>query len=104
MYGAFTDPEPFGGLPHGGAVFDDVGGQLTGPFLNVPFQSPTLPIPIYRIYMREWGKNTFFRRRRCLFRQRRPRRHAGAFQPLCMLLFYQIRTLASGATYIPSPG
>ena len=65
MYGTLTNPKPFSGLAHGGAVLDDIGGQLTGPLLYVPFQSPTLPIPNdIPYYMPGWekhaGKQGFF--------------------------------------------
>ena len=38
MYGAFADAELFGGVAHGGAVFDDIDRQITGAFLDVGSQ------------------------------------------------------------------
>ena len=51
MYGAFADTEPAGGFAHGGAVLDDICGQLAGSLLNISLQDPTLPIPICSMYM-----------------------------------------------------
>ena len=47
MYGAFADPEPFGGLPHSGAVFDDKNSQLAGPLLNISLQAQTRSLSRY---------------------------------------------------------
>ena len=43
MYRGFADAEFTGGSAHGGAVFDDVGGQIAGPLFHVPFDSSPLP-------------------------------------------------------------
>ncbi len=51
MYSALADPESPGSLPHSGPILDDIGGQLTGPLFDISLQDPTLPIPIWSIYM-----------------------------------------------------
>ena len=47
MYGAFADAVFGGGLPHGGAAFDDVIGQRQHPFpdmfLHRPISLPPIP-------------------------------------------------------------
>ena len=53
MYGAFADPEPLGGLPHGGAVFDDINSQLAGPLLNISLQAQTRSLSRYAPYICE---------------------------------------------------
>ena len=53
MYGTLADPKPAGGLPNGGPVFNNIGGQLAGALLYVSLQDPTLPIPICSMYMRK---------------------------------------------------
>ena len=56
MYGTLADAEPSGGFPHGGAVLNNIGGQLAGPLLDISLQGPTLPIPICSMYMRGKGR------------------------------------------------
>ena len=53
MYGTFADPKPAGSFSYGGTVLNDIRGQLAGPFLNVSLQDPTLPIPLWSMYMRQ---------------------------------------------------
>lgn len=47
MYGTFADTVFAGGLPHGGAAFDDVIGQRQHPFpymfLHRPISLPPIP-------------------------------------------------------------
>ena len=47
MYGGLADPELFGGLPHGGAVLDNIGGQFAGPLLDISLQDPTRSLSRY---------------------------------------------------------
>ena len=57
MYGGFGNAEFLGRVAHGGAVFDDVGGQLTGALLDVTFQDPTRSLSRYTgVYAPRGGK------------------------------------------------
>ena len=47
MYRALADSEFLCGFAHGGAFFDDVGGQFTGALFNVSFQDPTRSLSRY---------------------------------------------------------
>ena len=47
MYCALADTEFLCRFAHGGAVFDDVGGQLAGALLDVTFQDPTRSLSRY---------------------------------------------------------
>lgn len=53
MYRTLTDCEAARGLAHGGAVFDNIGGQLTGPLLDISLQDPTLSLSRYATYICE---------------------------------------------------
>ena len=45
MYGGLGYTEFSRRLAHGGAVFDDIGGQLTGAFLDVSLHDKHAPYP-----------------------------------------------------------
>ena len=51
MYSALTDTEFFGGIPHSGAIFDDIGGQFAGPFFYITLQDPTRSLSRYASYI-----------------------------------------------------
>ena len=53
MYRTLADCEAARGLAHGGAVFDNIGGQLTGPLLDISLQDPTLSLSRYATYICE---------------------------------------------------
>ena len=64
MYGTLTDAELLGGVPHGGTVLDDIGGQFAGPLLDVILQDPTRSLSRYapyicRRYRGEWGGRAY---------------------------------------------
>lgn len=51
MYSALADTKFFGGIPHGGTIFDDIGGQFAGPFFYVTLQDPTRSLSRYASYI-----------------------------------------------------
>ena len=54
MYRGLTDTEFLCRVSHGGAVFDNVGGQFTGALLDISFQDPTRSLSRYTgVYA--WG-------------------------------------------------
>ena len=51
MYSALADTKFFGGIPYGGTIFDDIGGQFAGPFFYVTLQDPTRSLSRYASYI-----------------------------------------------------
>ena len=71
MYGGFADAELLGGGTHRGTVLYDVKRQPAGAFLDVPFQTATLPALILTgdvyapagpdMWLNPWGRRVLGR-------------------------------------------